>query len=336
MRNADAGGDYELKVITDIDGQLPIPCVKEFSMFIKACLYVFIAICSIGSSGTVRASAMPYTPQDLASPSTATAVVMSYNIRLDTPADMANAWPHRRNFLTSQIALLRPEILGLQEVLHNQKIDLQAALPNYIMVGGGRDDGGMSGEYVPIAIDTRVFLLEDNGQFWLSPTPDIPSIGWDASFKRVVVWARVRHRQSGQAMLVLNTHWDHMGQVARWESGRLMAHWLGLNRKYGEAVIVMGDFNTAANTPALAQLTVEVPGAPILTNAQSQSETPTIGPKMSFNAFSIRPEDGDQIDHIFISAPFRVTHYATIAQHDGERVTSDHFPVVAMLEWPMP
>ena len=83
MRNADAGGDYELKVITDIDGQLPIPCVKEFSMFIKACLYVFIAICSIGSSGTVRASAMPYTPQDLASPSTATAVVMSYNIRLD-------------------------------------------------------------------------------------------------------------------------------------------------------------------------------------------------------------------------------------------------------------
>src|SRR3546814_9887267 len=44
-------------------------------------------------------------------------LAMTYNIRLDTPADGDDAWPHRRNFLIGQIAVMRPELLGLQEVL---------------------------------------------------------------------------------------------------------------------------------------------------------------------------------------------------------------------------
>ena len=49
-------------------------------------------------------------------------LAMTYNIRLDTPTDGDDAWPHRRNFLIGQIAVMRPELLGLQEVLPHQKI----------------------------------------------------------------------------------------------------------------------------------------------------------------------------------------------------------------------
>ena len=67
-------------------------------------------------------------------------LAMSYNIRLDTKTDGANAWDGRKRFFINQVATLRPDILGLQEVLLNQKHDLERAFPGYDFVGVGRDD----------------------------------------------------------------------------------------------------------------------------------------------------------------------------------------------------
>ncbi len=41
-------------------------------------------------------------------------LVMTYNIRLDTPVDGDNGWVHRKSFLTRQIITMRPQILGMQ------------------------------------------------------------------------------------------------------------------------------------------------------------------------------------------------------------------------------
>lgn len=49
--------------------------------------------------------------------------------------------------------------------------------------------------------------------------PDVPSVGWDASTYRTATWALFTHYKSGRKFFYVNTHIDHVGQVAarsRW------------------------------------------------------------------------------------------------------------------------
>ncbi len=82
---------------------------------------------------------------------------MSYNIRLDIPSDGINRWSERREQFIGQVRLMRPAILGLQEVVPGQKADLEAALPGYQFLGVARDDGRAKGEFSNLAIDRDEF-----------------------------------------------------------------------------------------------------------------------------------------------------------------------------------
>lgn len=258
-------------------------------------------------------------------------LAMTYNIRLDTAADGQNSWPHRRDFLISQIEILRPALLGMQEVLPNQRADLQSALTGYAFVGGGRDDGKLAGEASPIAIDRRLFRIEASGTFWLSPTPSIPSTGWDAAYPRIATWAQLRYKGSKTGLLVINTHWDHVGQQARTESGRQLARWLQDTRTGEEAVIMLGDFNTDSADPAIADM-LQLTG---LRSAQDATTSTSAGEQPStFNRFEAQPPAGLVIDHIFVSERVAVRRSMVIAQHLNGRVPSDHFPFAALLKLP--
>ena len=261
-------------------------------------------------------------------------LAMTYNIRLDTAADGVNAWPHRRNFLIGQIATMRPEVLGLQEVLPHQKRELEVALPDYSFVGVGRDDGREQGEFAPLAIDRRYFRISGQGAFWLSPTPAVPSLGWDGAFKRMVTWARMTRRADGVRLLVLNTHWDHVGTMARMQSGAMMLEWIARNRRNGEEVIVLGDFNADADEPSMRQMTANSGNGAALVDTRMASAAGSFGPAISFNGFDPFPKTGKLIDHVLVSPAIAVRAHAVIAQHENGRVASDHFPVVALIELP--
>lgn len=255
-------------------------------------------------------------------------LAMTYNIRLDTETDGENGWPYRRDFLIGQIEMLRPALLGMQEVLPNQRADLQSALAGYVFVGGGRDDGKRAGEAAPIAIDRRIFRIESSGTFWLSPTPSLPSTGWDAAYPRIVTWARLRHRQGNTRILAVNTHWDHVGRQARTESGRQLARWLQDIRTSKDAVILLGDYNTGTDDPAIADM-LEVTG---LRSAEySASTMDTDEQPSTFNRFEVQPPAGLVIDHIFVSKNVAVRRSMVLAQHLNGRVASDHFPFAALL-----
>lgn len=261
-------------------------------------------------------------------------LAMTYNIRLDTTSDGLNAWTYRKGFLIGQIASLRPELLGLQEVLLNQKRDLEAAFPGYRFVGAGRDDGKEGGEFSPLAVDTAQFQVGESGTYWLSPSPAVPSLGWDAGYKRLVTWARLIRRGDRARILVLNTHWDHQGLVARRESGKLILDWLERYRRRGEQLVLMGDFNAEDTEESVAQLTAASTPSSVLFDARRISATGSTGPAFSFNAFNAFPTSGKLIDHIFVGAGIGVRSHSVIAQHENGRVASDHFPVVALLDIP--
>ncbi len=258
-------------------------------------------------------------------------LAMTYNIRLDTPADGENSWVHRRHLFIGQIATLRPGLLGLQEVLVGQKRDLEQALPDYSFVGGGRDDGKDAGEFSPLAIDRTIFRIGASGMFWLSPTPDRPSMGWDAAYRRVATWAHLTRRSDGARLLVVNSHWDNQGLGARRQGGALILDWIRHHRLAGERLVVVGDFNADNDEESVAQLLRGAQGEALLRDSRLIAEQPVFGPAFSFNAFDAFPAKGQLIDHIFVGPGITVRTQGVIAQHENGRLASDHFPVVAVI-----
>lgn len=252
--------------------------------------------------------------------------VMTYNIRLDTPADGNNRWALRRDLLVGQVRLLKPDILGLQEVLPGQRGDLAAALPGFAMLGGGRDDGRLGGEAAPLLIDRSRYRIAASGMFWLSPTPAVPSLGWDAGFRRVASWARLVDRSDGTRLLAINTHWDHVGLAARLGSARLLRDWIARNRRGTEEVILLGDFNAP-----LSEASLQVLLGPNLRETRAAAIEPPTGPLVTFNGWALVPEPVEAIDHVLASPGLAVRRHHVLAAHFGGRLASDHFPVIADL-----
>lgn len=253
--------------------------------------------------------------------------VMTYNIRLDTSSDGPNRWALRRDLLVGQVRLLKPAVLGLQEVLPVQRDDLVADLPGFVSVGGGRDDGKLGGEAAPLLIDRGRFRIAESGMFWLSPTPAVPSLGWDAGYRRVASWARLVDRTNGMQLLAISTHWDHVGVAARLNSARLMRDWIARNRRGEEDVILLGDFNAPLSEASLQTLL----NPPMLSDSRALSQEPALGATITFNGWKPIPVSGATIDHVLVSPGLAVKRYHALAEHFDGRLASDHFPVIADL-----
>jgi len=261
-------------------------------------------------------------------PACTTLRVMTYNIRLDLESDGANKWSKRRDQFVGQIGLMHPAILGLQEVVRGQQADLEKAFPAYTFLGLPRE-GGPMGESSNLAFDQTVFKVTKSGTFWLSPTPSVPSKGWDAAYSRVATWAHLVRRSDGRKFLALNTHLDNEGQVARLESARQIVRFLAANRAPNESVVMTGDFNTEPGTPPLQELTSSKLG---LRDARIISKAPPVGPSGTWNDFHALPKEESRIDFVLVDPRIEVERYAILAWHgDGGRTASDHFPVVADL-----
>ena len=256
---------------------------------------------------------------------------MTYNIRLDLPSDGPDAWPRRRTMVADLIRHEAPDLLGMQEVVLGQKRYLEDVLPDYVMIGVGRDDGKEAGEFSPLAWRRDRFDPVDSGSFWLSTTPAVPGKGWDAAYPRLATWAILRDRRSGQTIRVLNTHFDNVGNVARRESARMIRRWVVDGDAAGLPTIVMGDLNSTPDSEPYRILADTAQSG--LADSRTISRTAPYGPPGTFNAFKIDSDAAAPIDHIFASHDFAVASYAVITQHWGGRLPSDHYPVMSELEW---
>ena len=254
--------------------------------------------------------------------------IMTFNIRVNDAGDSLNAWPYRVDKACSQILFHEAHIVGVQEALHTQMQDLDRGLTRYKYVGVGRDDGKQGGEYSAIFFDTTRLQSLQSQTFWLSQTPQVPgSKSWDAAITRIVTWAKFRDKKTKKEFYVFNTHFDHIGKVARAESAKLLL-------KYANQIagaipyIVTGDFNANPNDEPIRVL--ENPKDPLhLINTEAVSATPHYGPKGTFTGFQPQETSDLPIDHIFIKNDVKVLQHATLSQTWNGRFSSDHFPVIA-------
>ena len=180
--------------------------------------------------------------------------VMTFNVRLDIPSDSVNNWNYRKGDACRMIAYYSPDLLGMQEVLHNQMEDLKRGLPQYTALGVGRDDGKEAGEYCPIFFRTDRFTLLEYGNFSLSEQPETIGIkGWDASYNRVTTWAILQEKNNGQKFVYFNTHLDNDGKTARKEGVQLILDKIKEIAPDMPAIIT-GDFNCTPGEEPLQTL----------------------------------------------------------------------------------
>jgi endonuclease/exonuclease/phosphatase family metal-dependent hydrolase len=256
---------------------------------------------------------------------------MTFNLRLDTPADSGNAWPHRRDWVAALIRFHAPDAVGVQEALAHMLTDLDARLPGFARVGVGRADGRAGGEFSAILYRTERLELVDSGTFWLSPTPAVAgSKGWDAAIERIATWARFRDRRTGCSHLHLNTHFDHVGEQARQESARLIRRRLAA-LSAGLPVVMTGDLNAEPESVPYRVLTRDtIGGAAPLRDAYAESRTGHYGPTSTWTAFrAIEP--GRRIDYVLVSPQVLVLAHGILPDSWDGRFPSDHLPVLAVV-----
>ena len=254
--------------------------------------------------------------------------LMTYNIRLDLASDGENAWSKRKDYFCSQLGFYEPDVFGIQEALPNQVIDIASALPKYNYIGIGRDGIG-KGESSNIFYKKDKFELLQESTFWLSETPEVMSKGWDAALNRVCTYALFKDKKAKQIFWVFNTHFDHIGELARTNSIKLILSKIkNLNTK-NYPVFFMGDFNSEPTEERIVNLKKEM-----LDTYDVSIEKP-FGPTGTFNAFKHNETVTKRIDYIFISKnnKLKVKKFAVLSDSKDLKYPSDHLPVYTEFEF---
>jgi endonuclease/exonuclease/phosphatase family metal-dependent hydrolase len=276
----------------------------------------------------------PTAPDAAGSAAADSICIMTYNIRYDNPDDGAFAWTKRRDAFVQFVRSMTPDVFCIQEGLHRQVEFLQKGLPGFSFRGVGRDDGKTEGEYSAIYYRESRFRCLSDSTFWLSPTPDLPSKGWDAALPRIVTWVKLQDLTSGKRFFVFNTHFDHQGVTAREESAFLIRR--KINQIAGSTpVLLTGDFNVDESENPHAVLIADGADGAGLIDTYSTSLTKHEGPKGTWAGFDgLVAEGTNRIDWIMASKGVTTFRHATLVAPFGSGYLSDHRPVRAELSLP--
>lgn len=259
--------------------------------------------------------------------------VVSFNIRLLPGPDGDNRWELRKEASTAMVNAVKPDVMGLQEAFREQLDYILEGCRDYEIIGVGRDDGKSEGEHMAIAYNKQRVILRKWGTYWLSPTPDEPSYGWDAACKRTATWALFEMKGSGQKFYMVNTHLDHKGKTARKEGLAVVFRRIGEMNTENLPMILTGDLNVLPDNPCLSEINS------IMSNARFHADY--TDPRGSFNGFGKygasdgAPDLGDTpkkslrpIDYIYYNGMSRCISFKVLSQpFAGKAYISDHYPI---------
>lgn len=151
----------------------------------------------------------------------------TYNLWISNKGTGDYVWTHRRDILAQSIVNNDWDIFGFQEA----NSTIQSELPTLVAGKGGnyewwfvgRDSqDGKNGEALGIAYDPDRFELSDRHYFWLSPTPDEMSYGWDeVSYHRIACCAVVTDKAYGKQFFMMVTHMP-LADMARSEAAKVI------------------------------------------------------------------------------------------------------------------
>lgn len=247
--------------------------------------------------------------------------VISFNIRMGEGKDGTNSWQFRCPATIYMLRDKQPDIFGLQEAYDYQVLFIRENMLDYKSVGVGREDGKHEGEHMSIFYNKKKISLLKWGTFWLSETPEKPSIGWDAACFRTATWALMKDKRSGHKFYYVNTHLDHVGKTAQKEGLALIVERIREINPEGFPMVLTGDFNVESNDPVLTDLNK------MMKDARVSAERTD-----SLNSFNGWGKSSSIIDYIYYSGFSSCPKFETVQKKYGDfPFISDHYPVRAVL-----
>lgn len=251
--------------------------------------------------------------------------VMSFNVRTPVDTEPGRRWDDRRGAMVALLRAQRPDVVGTQELVQKQGDYLVAQLPHYRWFGQGRR-GGDGDEHMGVLYDSTRLKVVESGDFWLSDTPEVPgSITWGNLYPRMVTWALFERASDGKRFYLLNTHLPYRDDDEPRRVKGAQAIIARLHQLHdGVPVVVTGDFNSEPGSETYATFTAALGDARKLA-------TKVEGQRLTFHNFSGTPTT--ELDWILVRG-LNVSRFATLEDTPGGVLPSDHFPVMAELEFP--
>lgn len=232
-----------------------------------------------------------------------------------------NHWCRRQNLVKKIIELYDPDTFGLQEAHYGWMKYLNNQLKNkYAYVGAGKDDGNIKGEFSPVFYKKDKYEVIESGTFWLSETPEIPGLGWDAVENRTCSYALLKDKNTGEKIAHFNTHLDHIGETAINEGAKLVAQRANMFKDI--PTVVSGDFNVTPDSEAY-KIFLEAGFEDARSIAEKADNTD------SFHWFG---KGSKMIDFIFVKNANKIKAVKTATDKINGKLPSDHFPVVADID----
>lgn len=298
--------------------------------------------------------------------------VVSFNIVVSNH-ETENGWNIRKSAIVNFLNEEKPDVVGLQEATYMEIVYLLEQLPDYAYYGVSRDTGkaGDRGEYTAILYNKQTIEPMQQGEFWLSPTPDRPSRSWNdeqqtkiephpgaMKYNRVCTWMQLKHKPSKKEFFHFNTHLEfgyhanyNLGQTAREKGVELIVERMKLLT--GErAVILTGDMNQVSGDKCFnpvfewAMKDARIEAKRVVSEENRNSVTWNGFNFNSGQASNIEKEEKSKgpgnfhmIDYIFYKN-CKAMEYRTVRDkiYDKEPVVegipymSDHYPIMAILK----
>lgn len=260
----------------------------------------------------------------------------SFNLWIHGTGTDQWAWNLRKPHLAQAFIDNEFDILGIQEA----DATIRNELPGLVKAAGReyewwfvcRDNqSATSGEAVGIVYDASKFSMGDKGYFWLSPTPDVVSYGWDETgYHRVCAYAKMTVKETGVKFLFMATH-GPLGDEASAHCAQIFIDKAKEINKENMTCILVGDMNSHPNEPLAIGLRTYW-NDPVMTLDADHR----IGPRGTFNSHDInRKMDSDnyRIDYILYAGPANKIYVKSYRCNDKKYHTtadiypSDHLPI---------
>ena len=245
--------------------------------------------------------------------------VMSQNVRCADDGGK-NDIADRKVRLKQLVEDYSPDLLGTQEVTKTWMGIFEDYFgQTYGMVGCSRDGvNATSGEWNTILYKKERFDLVESGTFWLTDTPDTPSMTEDALCRRICTWAILKDKQTDKEILFCNTHLDHSNDTVRGQQAELLMQFI--DKYAGEyPIFLTGDFNTA---PGKAPYNTVVK---TLTDSHKRAEVELSEVKGTFHGYAT-PKN--EIDFCFYDLNHADAVSYRILSDDYDGFVSDHYGVI--------
>lgn len=246
--------------------------------------------------------------------------VMSYNLRFVTPLDCGkHSWFYRADLVLDIIGDAAPDLLGVQEMNVEHEEYLTSHLKGYshrIVYRDNRPDKNATG----IFYRAERFTLIEEGQFWLSETPDKESRSWGTGNTRDANYVVLHDKKTDKTFALYNTHLDSKSALARENGIKVIAE--KMKRHASMPIILIGDMNDY-DTSVMYKNALSCG----FIDSLKIAETSYVGNGQTYTKYG--KSDEPRLDYCFLTDKnSKVSSYKVIDRKINDEYPSDHYPIV--------